>query len=205
MQPTALLGLSTVGGTFTTEILREMAKINKRPIVFPLSNPVSQAECTFEEAVESTDGRVLFASGSPFDPVVFKGKEMHAGQGNNLYAFPSIGLGAILSRAKAVTEEMILASAESLPTTMTSDEKEANLLYPELSRIRDVSVKCALAVIRAAQKGGVDRNDKLRDMDDARLIKFIQARMWHPLLTPSAHLAAQHRAPSFLHEKNGHN
>lgn len=88
VKPTALLGLSTVGGTFTKEILGLMAEYNKRPIVFALSNPVAQAECTFEQAIEGTDGKVLFAAGSPFDDVSYKGKTYRAGQGNNMVRLP---------------------------------------------------------------------------------------------------------------------
>lgn len=84
VEPTALLGLSTVGGTFTKPILQRMAQLNARPIVFALSNPVAQAECTFEEAVEGTKGTVLYASGSPFDVVSFEGKKFEPGQGNNM-------------------------------------------------------------------------------------------------------------------------
>lgn len=113
-----------------------------------------------------------------------------------MYAFPPLGLGSILCRASEVTEDMIIASAEALPTAMTEAERELNLLYPEITRIRDVTVRCAMAVIRAAQKAKVDRNDSLRTMDDAQLLKFVQSRMWHPLITPSAQLRPQHRAPS---------
>lgn len=84
VKPTALFGLSTVGGTFTKEVLKKMADLNEKPIVFALSNPVAQAECTFEEAVEGTNGRVLYASGSAFDPVMYQGKMMEPGQGNNM-------------------------------------------------------------------------------------------------------------------------
>ena len=98
VRPTALLGLSTVGGTFTKEILDFMDKINKRPIVFALSNPVAQAECTFEEAVEGTRGSVLYASGSPFDPVQFEGKRYEPGQGNNMVSWQSIVPRACLSK-----------------------------------------------------------------------------------------------------------
>lgn len=91
VRPTALLGLSTVGGTFTKEILEFMAEINEKPIVFALSNPVAQAECTFEEAVQGTDGRVMYASGSPFDPVVYKDKLREPGQGNNVRPLRLLG------------------------------------------------------------------------------------------------------------------
>ncbi|GAA5974298.1 hypothetical protein JCM11641_006720 [Rhodosporidiobolus odoratus] len=182
VRPTALLGLSTVGGTFTKEILNLMAEYNKRPIVFALSNPVAQAECTFGDAVEGTDGKVLYASGSPFDPVEYKGKKYEPGQGNNMYVFPGIGEGAILCRASKIPEEMIHAAAQGLADSLTADELERNLLYPDIERIREVSIKIAVSVVRSAQKLGVDRNEELRDMTDAQLTSFVQTRMYHPLL-----------------------
>ncbi|GAA6032978.1 hypothetical protein JCM8097_000081 [Rhodosporidiobolus ruineniae] len=182
VQPTALLGLSTVGGTFTKEILNLMAKYNKRPIVFALSNPVAQAECTFEEAVEGTDGKVLYASGSPFDPVEYKGKHYEPGQGNNMYIFPGLGLGAILARASRIPEEMVHAAAQGLSISLTPGEVERNLLYPDIERIREVSIKIAVAVIRSAQQLGVDRNEALRGKTDAELEAFVQGQMYHPLL-----------------------
>ncbi|GAA5936374.1 hypothetical protein JCM1841_002920 [Sporobolomyces salmonicolor] len=182
VRPTALLGLSTVGGTFTPEILALMAQYNARPIVFALSNPVAQAECTFEEAIEGTEGRVLYASGSPFDPVEYKGKRYEPGQGNNMYIFPALGLGSILARAKSIPEEMVHASAQGLADSLTSEELERDLLYPDIERIREVSIRIALSVIRSAQKLGVDRAEHLRAMDDQALEQHIRRRMYHPLL-----------------------
>ncbi|KAM0754105.1 hypothetical protein T439DRAFT_322991 [Meredithblackwellia eburnea MCA 4105] len=182
VQPTALLGLSTVGGTFTKSILEYMGEINEKPIVFALSNPVAQAECTFEEAIEGTKGRVLFASGSPFDPVVYQDKLREPGQGNNMYIFPGLGLGAILAKVKTIPEELVHASAQALATSLTPDEKERNLLYPDVSRIREVSIKIAIGVIRSAQKLGVDRNESLRKLNDKELESLVQNQMYHPLL-----------------------
>ncbi|KAM0791949.1 hypothetical protein ACM66B_004200 [Microbotryomycetes sp. NB124-2] len=182
VRPTALLGLSTVGGTFTKEILEFMGKINKRPIVFALSNPVAQAECTFEEAVEGTKGAVLYASGSPFDPVQFEGKRYEPGQGNNMYIFPGLGLGAILAKVKTVPEDLVHAAAQSLADSLTPDEKERNLLYPDVERIREVSMTIAVGVIKAAQKLGVDREQGLRGKTDAQLLQHVKNQMYHPLL-----------------------
>lgn len=182
VRPTALLGLSTIGGAFTPEILSLMAEYNKRPIVFALSNPVSQAECTFEEAVENTNGSVLFASGSPFDKVEYNGKKYEPGQGNNLYIFPALGLGAILARVKTIPEEMVHASAQGLADSLTSDELERDLLYPDVERIREVSITIALKVIRSAQKLGVDRAEELRSMSDRQLEEYVRQQMYHPLL-----------------------
>ncbi|GAA5960500.1 hypothetical protein JCM3765_003657 [Sporobolomyces pararoseus] len=182
VKPTALLGLSTVGGAFTHEILSLMAEYNKRPIVFALSNPVSQAECTFEEAIESTNGSVLFASGSPFDNVEFNQKIYEPGQGNNLYIFPALGLGSILARVKTIPEEMVHASSQGLADSLTPDEIERNLLYPDVERIREVSITIALKVIRSAQKLGVDRAEELRSMNDRELEEYVRKQMYHPLL-----------------------
>ncbi|KAK4702833.1 malate dehydrogenase (oxaloacetate-decarboxylating)(NADP+), partial [Phenoliferia sp. Uapishka_3] len=182
VRPTALLGLSTVGGTFTKEILQFMAEINEKPIVFALSNPVAQAECTFEEAVEGTGGTVMYASGSPFDPVVYQEKLREPGQGNNMYIFPGLGLGAILAQVKTIPEEMVHASAQALATSLTADEQYRNLLYPDVTRIREVSIRIAVGVIRSAQKLNVDKNEKLRSMSDEQLEKFVRDQMYHPLL-----------------------
>ncbi|KAJ8292375.1 NADP-dependent malic enzyme [Rhodotorula toruloides] len=182
VQPTALLGLSTVGGTFTKEILESMATFNKRPIVFALSNPVAQAECTFEEAVEGTDGRVLYASGSPFDPVEYKGKRYEPGQGNNMYIFPGLGIGAILARVSKIPEELVHASAQGLADSLTPEETARHLLYPDIERIREVSIKIAVTVIQAAQKLGVDRNEELRGKSSAEIEAYVRKGMYHPLL-----------------------
>ncbi|KAF2858894.1 hypothetical protein K470DRAFT_235508 [Piedraia hortae CBS 480.64] len=180
VKPTILMGLSTVGGAFTPDILRRMAEMNDRPVIFPLSNPSSQSECTFEEAVHYTNGKCLFASGSPFPTLHYQGQDLVPGQGNNMYVFPGIGLGTILSRAVQVTQGMIYASAESLSTALLPEESERKSLYPDLARIRDVSVLVTRGVIRAAQKDGVDRELSIRNLSDEKLDAFIRQRMYDP-------------------------
>ncbi|KAK5015033.1 hypothetical protein LTR39_002830 [Cryomyces antarcticus] len=150
VKPTILMGLSTIGGAFDAQILTRMAELNDHPIIFPLSNPSSKSECTFEEAVKHTNGRALFASGSPFPSLEFEGKTLTPGQGNNMYVFPGIGLGAILSKAVNVTQDMIYASAEALSTALNEQEVAAGWLYPDIRRIREVSVVVTRGVIRAA-------------------------------------------------------
>ncbi|KAF2478062.1 uncharacterized protein BDR25DRAFT_308884 [Lindgomyces ingoldianus] len=180
VKPTILMGLSTIGGAFNRDILQKMAKLNDRPIIFPLSNPSSKSECTFEEAVRHTEGRCLFASGSPFPSMEFGGKLLTPGQGNNMYVFPGIGLGAIISKAVSVTQDMIYASAESLSTSLNKQEVADGWLYPDIRRIRDVSVIVTRGVIRAAQKNGVDRVTELRNLSDAELDAYIKERMYDP-------------------------
>ena len=180
VKPTILMGLSTVGGAFTPKILARMAELNTHPVIFPLSNPSSKSECTFAEAIQHTQGRCLFASGSPFPALDFNGKTLEPGQGNNMYVFPGIGLGAILSKAVNVTQDMIYASAEALSTALTPDETEAKWLYPDIRRIRDVSVVVTCGVIRAAQAAGVDRALALRGLGDEELDRYVRSRMYDP-------------------------
>ncbi|KAF9548182.1 malate dehydrogenase [Agrocybe pediades] len=180
VKPTALLGLSTITGAFTPDVLDAMGAINPRPIIFPLSNPVQLSECSFADAVEHTQGRVLFASGSPFPEQRYQGKMLYPGQGNNMYIFPGLGLGAILSRAAEVTDSMVEASSLGLASSLTDDERAAGLLYPRIERIREISAFIAKEVIRAAQKAGVDRSVGLRSKSDAELDRFIRQRMWNP-------------------------
>ncbi|GAM85525.1 hypothetical protein ANO11243_035320 [Dothideomycetidae sp. 11243] len=180
VKPTILMGLSTIGGAFTPKIIRRMAELNKRPVIFPLSNPSSKSECTFEEAVKYTKGKCLFASGSPFPPLEYDGKTLSPGQGNNVYVFPGIGLGAILSKAVNVSQNMIYASAEALSTALTPEERKEDWLYPDISRIREVSVVVTRGVIRAAQKDGLDRELALRNLSDSDLEEYIRQRMYDP-------------------------
>ena len=180
VKPTILMGLSTIGGAFTPEIIKRMAELNKMPVIFPLSNPSSKSECTFEDAIKYTEGRVLFASGSPFPALEYNGQTLEPGQGNNMYVFPGIGLGAILSKSVNVTQSMIYASGKALSESLLPEEIEKNWMYPDIRRIRDVSVVVTCGVIRAAQEAGVDRELGLRNMDDKALTEYVQKRMYDP-------------------------
>jgi malate dehydrogenase (oxaloacetate-decarboxylating)(NADP+) len=180
VKPTMLMGLSTIRGIFSEPILKKMATWNADPIIFPLSNPSNNAECTFEEALKFTDGRAIFASGSPFQPFMYKGKVMQPSQGNNMYVFPGIGLGSILCKAKNVSQEMIYASAVALSTAVNTKEIEAGSLYPSLDRIREVSVIVARQVIREAQRQNLDQEVSLRSLDDESLGNTIRANMYDP-------------------------
>jgi len=180
VKPTALLGLSTIKGAFTKEVVETMSALNPRPIIFPLSNPVRLSECEFNEAVEWSNGTAIFASGSPFPEQPFHGHTLYPGQGNNMYIFPGLGLGAILSRSRHVTDSMVEAASLGLANCLTADEKASDLVYPRIERIREISGDIALSVIRAAQKADVDRAKELRVMDDTALLKFVKSRMWNP-------------------------
>ncbi|GLB42386.1 putative malic enzyme [Lyophyllum shimeji] len=180
VKPTALLGLSTISNAFTPSVIRLMAALNPRPIIFPLSNPVRLSECSFHDAVEHTQGTVLFASGSPFPEEEHEGRKMYPGQGNNMYIFPGLGLGSILARATSVTDSMVEASSLGLAGALTEEEHAMGLLYPRIERIREISAHIAKEVVRAAQKAGVDRSTELRKLSDQELLEFVQSKMWNP-------------------------
>jgi malate dehydrogenase (oxaloacetate-decarboxylating)(NADP+) len=146
IKPTCLIGVSAQPGAFSEEIVRLMCELNPRPILFPLSNPTSQAECTAEQAFRWSAGKVLFASGSPFPPVTVDGREYVPGQGNNAYIFPGVGLGVVVSGARHVTEEMFLVAARTLAGLVTAEDLGKGCLFPSLEGIRGVSVAIAVAV-----------------------------------------------------------
>jgi malate dehydrogenase (oxaloacetate-decarboxylating)(NADP+) len=155
IKPTTLIGLSGQARSFTQDVLTELARHVERPIVFALSNPTSQAECTHEQAIEWTDGRGIFAAGSPFPPVTYKGKTYLPGQGNNMYIFPGLGLGALVARAKEVSEEMINTSAKALALCVTDEDRANGKLYPSLCNIREISTRIAVAVANKAFEQGL--------------------------------------------------
>ena len=164
LKPSAIVGVSAVGGAFTQEVLEEMARINARPIVFALSNPTSQSECTAEEAYRHTGGRALFACGSPFDPVTLNGKTFVPRQGNNSYIFPGIGLGAVMSKARRITDEMFMGSAHTLASLTTESDLAQGSLYPSLGRVREVSAHIAAGLAKIAHKRGMASSAEPEDL-----------------------------------------
>ena len=175
LHPTAVIGVSGQFGAFTQPVLEAMARLNERPIIFALSNPTSKAECTAEQAYTWTEGRAIFASGSPFAPVTLAGKTYVPGQGNNAYIFPGVGFGAIVSGAKLVTDEMFFASARALAEQVSEDDLERGLIYPPLTEIREVSAAIAAAVAEVAYERGLATQPKPED-----LLAHIKAEMYVP-------------------------
>ncbi|KAJ1961800.1 hypothetical protein GGI12_003042 [Dipsacomyces acuminosporus] len=159
VKPTALIGLSTIYKAFNEKILRRMSELNQtnRPIVFPLSNPQTKAECTFEEAMVYTDNRVLFASGTAFPSYTIPGTNdtRVPGQGNNMYVFPPIGLGAKLCKPTKITDSLIFSVSKSLAHTLSDEEVQRGELYPRIERIRQTSARVAAAFIHQAVKEGL--------------------------------------------------
>jgi malate dehydrogenase (oxaloacetate-decarboxylating)(NADP+) len=176
LKPTALLGLSGQPQTFTKEVVEAMAANNERPIIFALSNPTSMAECTAEQAYTWSDGRAVFASGSPFDPVEIGNRRFIPGQGNNAYIFPGVGLGVLASRSRVVTDEMFLAAAHSLARQVSEYDLSQGLIYPKLSRIREVSANIAADVAKIAYDKGYADRERPED-----ILADIREYMYHPV------------------------
>jgi malate dehydrogenase (oxaloacetate-decarboxylating)(NADP+) len=179
VRPTILIGTSGTPGIFTETVIGKMAKNNDRPIIFPLSNPTSRAECTAEQAIIWSDGRAIVATGSPFDPVDYAGTRHRIGQGNNAFIFPGVGLGAWLASARTITDSMFLDAAKTLAHQVSDEDLAEGSVYPSLTRIRQCSHAVACAVIRrAVVEGQTDERllDKLED--------WVAKAMWTPEYRP---------------------
>lgn len=176
IQPTALIGVSGMPQTFTRPILEAMAQFNDHPIIFSLSNPTSKSECTAEQAYRWTDGRAIFASGSPFDAVMLDGQTHIPGQGNNSYIFPGVGLGIIASGAQRVTDEMFAEAALALAHSVSEKDLATGCIFPALEKIRDVSLDIAMAVAEVAYQRNLCEHPRPAD-----LRTHIQAMMYEPV------------------------
>ncbi|XP_049679414.1 NADP-dependent malic enzyme, mitochondrial [Accipiter gentilis] len=156
VKPTAIIGVAAVAGAFTEKILKDMAAFNERPIVFALSNPTSKAECTAEQCYRLTEGRGIFASGSPFSKVTLpNGQTFFPGQGNNAYVFPGVALGVIACGVRHISDDIFLITAESIAAEVTEQNLAEGRLYPPLDSIREVSLKIAVKIVDWAYKHGL--------------------------------------------------
>lgn len=156
IKPTALIGVAAIGGAFTEQIIKDMASFNKRPIIFALSNPTSKAECTAEQCYRLTEGRGIFASGSPFDPVTLpNGQKLYPGQGNNSYVFPGVALGVIACGVRHISDDIFLTTAEIIAQQVSDKHLEEGRLYPPLQTIQEVSVKIAVKIVENAYKDNI--------------------------------------------------
>jgi len=175
LKPTAIIGASTIGGAFTKEVIEAMAKLNERPIIFPLSNPNSHSECTAEEAFSLTHGKVLFASGSPFPPVMVEGKTYFPSQGNNVYIFPAVGLAILATEPEHVTDQMFLWAAKALASQVTEEMVANGIIYPPISKVLDVATMIAIEVAEQIFDHGLARVERPADIE-----AFVKGKMYYP-------------------------
>jgi malate dehydrogenase (oxaloacetate-decarboxylating) len=177
--PTMLIGTSATPGIFDEPVVRAMAKLNARPIVFPLSNPTSKTEVTPEDALRWSEGRAIVATGSPFDPVTVGGKRHRIGQCNNSFVFPGVGLGLTVSGARRVSSGMFLEAAKALAGMVTPEDLAETAVYPQLARIRECSFAVACATIRRAVAEGHAEPEILEHLE-----KTVERAMWFPEYLP---------------------
>jgi len=157
LRPSVLIGVSTVPKAFDRAVIEAMAEINERPVIFPYSNPTSKSECSARDAIEWSNGRAIFASGSPFPPMHHHGKLFVPGQGNNVYIYPAVGLAVYATIAARVTDEMFLRAAEALAAQVSEEDLAVGLIYPPISEIRRTSVNVAVEVAKLIVERGFAR------------------------------------------------
>jgi len=178
-RPTVLIGVTAQTGLFNEAILHEVAKCTDRPVVFALSNPTSKCEATPEQVWKATDGKGIVATGSPFHPMEWNGRTLRSSQCNNMFIFPGVGLGALVSKASKVTDGMLLAASRAISAMVTPEQEAMGLVLPEMEDIRKAATAVAFAVARQAREEGLGRR-----MDDATLEQTIAKAQWEPHFTP---------------------
>ncbi|KAK1559153.1 hypothetical protein Q3G72_011228 [Acer saccharum] len=195
VKPHVLLGLSGVGGIFNEEVLKAMRESDStKPAIFAMSNPTLNAECTAADAFKHAGENIVFASGSPFENIdLGNGKVGYVNQANNMYLFPGIGLGALLSGARSISDGMLQAAAECLATYITEEEIEKGILYPSVDSIRHITAEVGAAVLRAAvaeelaEGHGEVGPKELQHMSKEEITEYITANMWFPIYSPLVH------------------
>ncbi len=175
IKPNAIIGVSTVAKAFNQRVIEAMSRVNQRPIIFPYSNPTSHSECTAEEAYRWSEGRAIFASGSPFPPVRFGDRTFVPGQGNNVYIFPAIGLAVYATQAKRVTDEMFIAAARAVAEQVTPAELDVGLIYPPQSAIFDTELHAATRVAEVIFARNLARAER-----PASIEEFIRQKVYKP-------------------------
>jgi malic enzyme len=173
------VGATAVAGSFRRAMIEEMARHVERPIVMPLSNPTYKAECTPEEAIAWSDGRALVATGSPFADVVHAGVRHVIGQANNVFVFPGVGLGAVLSEIREIDDSVFLVAARTLASLVSEERLAQGALFPDQSELRQVSAQIAAAVVRHASAGHLGRH-----IPDADVERVVADSIWQPAYVP---------------------
>jgi malate dehydrogenase (oxaloacetate-decarboxylating)(NADP+) len=183
-KPTALLGLSTVGGLFTEEMISTMAGYCQNPIVLPMTNPTASSECTPEQAYRWSDGRAIVATGSPFGPVTLDdGRVLHPSQCNNMYIFPGIGLAASVGGITSITDKMLYQAATACANSTTPEDIAAGRLFPPIQRIRDVSQQVACAIIEEGIQSGLTTKITSKHVKEG-IPHLVGRKMYYPAYVP---------------------
>jgi len=175
VKPHGLFGLSGAGPLFTQEVIEAMCQSTERPLIFPLSNPTSKAEVSAENAYKWSDGKCIFAAGSPFEPVTYNGKTYIPGQGNNVFIFPGVGFGAWAVGASEIPDEFLLEAAKELANCVSNEELVAGQIYPSIANLRTVSRNVAVRTAQCAYKMGLARRPHPPDLHE-----FIESAMYSP-------------------------
>jgi len=181
IKPTTIIGVSTVGGTFTKEVVETMARLNERPVILALSNPTEHAECTPEQAYTWSKGKAIYAAGVQFPPVQLNGQTFLPGQANNFYIFPAIGMAIFATQAKRVTDQMFIESARAVADQVPNDLLKQGLLYPLQSNILETEIQTAARVAKLAFDAGLARVDRPTDM-----VSFIRRHVYKPMYSSAA-------------------
>jgi malate dehydrogenase (oxaloacetate-decarboxylating)(NADP+) len=176
LKPTGIIGVSAVPKLFNREVIETMAELNRRPIIFPYSNPTSRSECSAEEAYRWSDGRAIFASGSPFPPVDIGGRRFVPNQGNNVYIFPAMAMALYATQAKRVTDDMFLTAAQAIAEQVSEESLAAGLIYPPRERILNASLHVAERVATCIFDHGLARVTRPDDVG-----ALIRARAYRPV------------------------
>lgn len=175
LKPTAIIGTSTIPGSFSEDVVRAMAECNERPIIFPFSNPTSKAECSAQQAYEWSDGRAIFAAGSPFDPVEYKGQRFIPGQGNNVLVFPAVGLAVFAARPTTIPDEAFAVAARSLAAMVMPEHFVQGLVYPPLRTIRETELLIAIDVATWFWDQSLAREPRPAD-----IAHYVRSKAWTP-------------------------
>ena len=181
IKPTTIIGVSTVGGTFTKDVVETMARLNERPVILALSNPTEHAECTPEQAYTWSKGKAIYAAGVQFPPVQLNGQTFLPGQANNFYIFPAIGMAIFATQAKRVTDQMFIESARAVADQVPDGLLKQGLLYPLQSNILETEIQTAARVAKLAFDAGLARVDRPTDM-----VSFIRRHVYKPMYSSAA-------------------
>jgi malate dehydrogenase (oxaloacetate-decarboxylating)(NADP+) len=165
IRPTAIIGVSTIGGAFGREVVEAMSRINERPIILALSNPTSCAECTPEQAYTWSNGKAIYAAGVPFPPVQFKGQTFIPGQANNFYIFPAVAMAIYAAQARRVSDEMFIEAAKAVADQVSPELLAQGLLYPLQANILETEIKTAVRVARLVFDSGLAGVERPADVE----------------------------------------